>query len=381
MSRTWLGSTARLAVGCLLAGGALLVVPTMVSAQSATAVGAPQPCAPEAEPNDTPEVAATRQGALCIDGTLPGTDQDLLIWNVTASEAAVPWTFQVQGVLGTLTSVQVVPITTDSGVTPIETGTQTMHLDELPSQGGPVARTDLFPEGRYLIGVVRSSLEDRCNTVKADYELSIVPGERLPPLGDVEPNDLAASAVPLSGAFDLSGDLQGSVDTYAWTIADADGATSWDLQATGPLTATVRMTLRGPDDTVLAAADTASEGRASLYDLRLPPATYLVVVEPGAERSTPYSLQATRGTDPVADPEPNDSPAQALPFDLVTRIARGRLASASDHDDYRISVDSSLASTQFDLELIWGPDPLPDSYRQLCLLDAAGSQRQCRAGV
>ena len=216
--------------------------------------------------------------------------------------------------------------------------------------------------------------------IDTDYALSIAPGEPLPVAGDVEPNDDATMATPLSSGFDLSGDLQGSLDTYAWTIGDADTGTSWDLTAVGPLNASVRMTLSGPDDAILASADAYKDGRTSLYDLRLSPATYVITIEAGADGITPYSLRASQSTDPTADAEPNDSPAQALAFDLITGTARGRLAWASDRDDYRLSVDSSLASTLFDLKLIWGPDPLPDSTRQLCLLDAAGTELQCHSG-
>ncbi len=354
--RSWSGSVVGLAAICLLAAGSLLAVPADVRAQTATDPGTQMECAQEAEPNDAPEVAATVRGALCISGTLPDTDQDLLIWDVTAAEAAIPWTVQIDGVLGTITSVKVVQITTDPGVSPIETGTEILHVDAPVAQFGPVAQTDLlFPEGRYIVGVVRSTLEDGSDPIDTDYALSIAPGEPLPVAGDVEPNDDATMATPLSSGFDLSGDLQGSLDTYAWTIGDADTGTSWDLTAVGPLNASVRMTLSGPDDAILASADAYKDGRTSLYDLRLSPATYVITIEAGADGITPYSLRASQSTDPTADAEPNDSPAQALAFDLITGTARGRLAWASDRDDYRLSVDSSLASTHVRPQAHLGP--------------------------
>ena len=61
------------------------------------------------------------------------------------------------------------------------------------------------------------------------------PSFAVAPAGDIEPNDDASDATPVTDAFDLSGDLQDSPDVYLWTLT-ADAATSdWDLGSLGPL--------------------------------------------------------------------------------------------------------------------------------------------------
>ena len=129
-------------------GGAILS-PTIARAES--------PCTAETEPNDAPGQAATVDGPLCLSGTLPDGDQDLLTWDVSAAEAGERWTVSLTGVPGTTTSLTLLPITSDASVTPVVTGNAVLELDSDPNAIGPVTQADLLvPVGRYVVGVSRS---------------------------------------------------------------------------------------------------------------------------------------------------------------------------------------------------------------------------------
>src|SRR5262245_32829738 len=101
--------------------GAALVT---IAAAVAWGMAAPIPaagqsdCAAESEPNDTPEAAQQTSGPLCLTGTLPSDDQDIVLWELSAADAMSPWTFEVAGIPGTRTGLKVVPITSEPGVEP-----------------------------------------------------------------------------------------------------------------------------------------------------------------------------------------------------------------------------------------------------------------------
>ena len=61
-------------------------------------------CAPDTEPNDTPETAPVVDGPGCIAGTLPDGDQDLYLWTITDAQATQPWDLTIDGVEGTATA-------------------------------------------------------------------------------------------------------------------------------------------------------------------------------------------------------------------------------------------------------------------------------------
>ena len=204
----------------------LLLVSMVTGAGRATA-RAQGACGSEVEPNDTPDGAPAATGALCLTGTLPDGDQDLLIWAVAGADAARRWTVGLTGVPDTTTSLTLLPVTSDSGVEPVVTGTQVLALDSHPTSSGPVTEADLLiAPGRYVLGVSRSATTNGEPAATFDYQVSITDGAALPPSGDIEPNDDAKHASRLRDAFDVAGDLGGSIDRYAWTVSAVDAQRS-----------------------------------------------------------------------------------------------------------------------------------------------------------
>ena len=199
----------------------------------------------------------------------------------------------------------------------------------------------------------------------------------MPPDGDVEPNDDAKHATPIRGAADLTGDLTGSIDQYAWTLSATDAARTWSLEADGPIGASLSLSLDGPDGTTLTTVTSDGFGRASLTDLRLAAGTYLVALEPASDTTQRYVLMATASDSLKGDPEPNDTAATAVPLDPTHLVARGRLAHAGDVDTYALTVTDALAATLLDVRVLWHTD----LERSVCLSDPNGTQLACRQGT
>ena len=135
-----LGLAAALALGL----GISVVTPALAQAD----------CTPEVEPNDTESTASQLEGALCVEGVLLDGDQDLLIWDLPASQASTLWRVEVDGMPGVLTSLKVFGITSEPGVEPIvASGAPILDVGKDPAQEGAVTQDGvLLPVGRYLLG-------------------------------------------------------------------------------------------------------------------------------------------------------------------------------------------------------------------------------------
>ena len=66
-----------------------------------------QPSLYEVEPNDTPAEATEVAGEVVLIGSMKGVDQDAYKWTVSDVDAQKRWTFELQGVPGRLTIVDV----------------------------------------------------------------------------------------------------------------------------------------------------------------------------------------------------------------------------------------------------------------------------------
>jgi len=351
---------------------------------TASVVGAPPPpllaqgpaCVTEPEPNDSPDTLAFVTGPLCVEGTLPASDQDLLLWDLRPEAAAQPWTITVEGVEGTVTGLQIVSVASAPGVVPIVPGSRVLQLDALPSSFGPVSREGvLLPAGRLVVGISRSTYPDGAEPAQTAYRFSIQPGARLPDPMESEPNDTADAANAVAGAFDLAGDASANPDHLAWTVDGTPEGTAWTLTLTGTIGRSVGISLAGPDGIELAAAQPDAWGVVTLPDLQLPAGTYPLLVSGSPTDPTPYRLTATNGPSITgADAEPNDRLADPVLLDPVVPLARGRIHPAYDRDHYRLTVPPDGAPVMRDIKLL-GPD---DLRRSICLARMDGITIQCR---
>ena len=363
----WVMVAGVLATACLLAAP-----PLPLAAQDPA-------CTAEVEPNDNPDALTFVSGTLCVEGTLPASDQDLLLWELSPEEAARPWTITVDGIEGTLTGLQIVSVASEPGVIPVVAGTRIIGVDAPPSAFGPVVRDGvLLPAGRLIVGISRSTYPDGGEPEQTGYRFSLQPGDPLPAPSETEPNDTPDAANPVAGAFDRVADASLDPDYLAWTVEGTPEGTAWTLTLTGTIGRSVAVSLVGADGFELASAQPDVWGVATLTDLQLPQGTYTLYVSGSPTEATPYRLTAATG--PVvagADPEPNDRLANLVPLDPAAPLARGRLHPADDRDLYRLSVPADAAPVMRDIKLL-GPD---DLWRSLCLARLDGTTIQCRDGA
>ena len=234
-------------------------------------VDAPAPpsgCVPETEPNDRPEGAITLSGEFCVSGTLPhDRDQDLYFYEVAPEDGLVTWDVTVRGVPTTYTSIHYLPLTSPAGVTPIEldVGGELARVDSDVWAGTPpgTGQVRLWP-GAYLLGISRGLPGYKQDlTEDLGYWVEVRRGGTLFPSGDAEPNDIADAATPVRGAFAFSGDLEGSVDVYRWTVGAEDVGTPWLLTVRSSLHAPLTLELVGPDGKDIGYARAGPEGEVT----------------------------------------------------------------------------------------------------------------------
>ena len=137
--------------------------------------------------------------------------------------------------------------------------------------------------------------------------------------------------------------VDGNEDTYRWTVAPDDVASLWQLDVRGVTGDLLSIRLMDAAGGVLAATDMVRDGTAHLYDLRLTPGDYTVELTSAAAGPVPYVLTSQPSADPLADAEPNDDAAQALPIEIGQEVT-GRLAGPRDLDHYRFGVPETLVA-------------------------------------
>jgi von Willebrand factor type A domain len=333
-------------------------------------------CTPDAEPNDTEEQVEALSAPACIDGTLPAGDQDLFLWTVDDAQVAQRWTISLEGVLDTVTDLKVLAISSDPGVTPVVAGSQLLQVESSLDSGFGEADDVLFPPGRYLVGISRSGTAAGGEPLTFDYHAKIAAGTPTPPARDDEPNDDARHATPVSGAFEASGDLQGSDDDLAWTLSSDDASQRWHLVIQTGITTDGQLELEQPSGDEIARVYVGPDGIGELRDLALKPGRYVLDIGQQSDGPETWIVSASPETGPLADAEPDDDASTAIALDPANLVATGRLGDAGDVDDYRLHVDDHLATLLLDVKLLWQDGP----SRQLCLFDSTDTQLLCRTG-
>jgi Mg-chelatase subunit ChlD len=359
-----------LAIGLLAPsiGGSSLSVPAAQAGSIA--------CTTETEPNDTPEQAQAIGGAVCVTAALPEGDQDLFAWELSAEQAKAAWSIGLTGVPNTITTVTLLPIDSAPGVVPVVLGSRLIDLSSSPSYAPPPSTQELLlAPGRYLVGVARSGTPDGGTPVVLDYQFELIQGSARPAARDREPNDDAAHATPVSGAFALSGDVQSGMDYFAWTLSAAEAKQRRQLNLQGQLGASTNLTLETAKGDRLAQIYATEDGRVDLRDLALPAGTYIVVVGSPGDSPRPYRLSSALEPGARQDAEPNDDAAHAIRLDPARPVAVGRLSQYGDRDNYRLHVDDNLAALLLDIKLVWQDGP----QRTLCLFDSHAVELGCRA--
>ena len=328
-------------------------------------------CLADAEPNDDSGQATSVAGVFCLGATLEAGDQDLLLWELDSADGA-SWAISLLGDPGALTSLKLFAIASEPGVEPPATGALVTAIDAGPGFPASETRQMLLAPGRYLVGI--SGAGAGSESTPPTYRLEVEKGPPLPTSLETEPNDDLASASPVEGAFDSSGNLSGSPDLFRWSVPEPIGDERWELGVEAASGMNITLSLLDADGNAITHAYTDRDGRARFVDLDLAPGDYGVRLDGPIEGALPYVLTANQG-EPIADAEPNDLPGQGLQVDPLRAAARGRLYPEGDTDRFEFEVPADETPILREIRLLpAGP------YRRLCLGLTGGETVQCREG-
>ncbi len=288
-----------------------------------------QRCTKELEPNNTPPKATTFAGMGCIIGTLEDSDQDLFAWTVTDNDFRYRRVvFEVDPEENELISLQFMKLNF------AENGTDVISKEDLFKLDARQQITKTLPqiltEGKYYLGVAG----------KGSYLVNIQEVDpSLPSTYDREPNDSSEEAREQTGAFRLSGDLEGSVDYHLWTLTEEDANNLWKISAQTQIgkELTVKLFNNSGENVFTESVD--ENNYLTLYDLGLETGSYTFILGPASESLSRYTLQTiaqgikTEGQ----ELEPNDSKEQANIFDVQSGISG--LLRQGERDDFRFRID------------------------------------------
>ena len=290
-----------------------------------------QRCTEELEPNNTPPEATAFAGMGCIIGTLEDSDQDLFAWTVTNDDFRYRRiVFEIDPKEAELVSLQFMKLSF------AENGTDVIGKEDLFKLEATEKINATFPqiliEGNYHLGIVG----------KGSYVVNIHEVDpSLPGSFDREPNDSGEEAKEKTSSFAFSGDLEGSVDYYKWTLAEEDAAKLWKISAQTQVGQKLTVKLFSSSGENVFTESVGEDSHLILYDIGLEAGSYTFVLSPASESISRYTLQASaQGIKTEGQElEPNDSKDQVNMFDVQSGIAG--LLRQGELDYFRFRVDKT----------------------------------------
>ncbi|MGA9574668.1 MAG: hypothetical protein WBS20_12060, partial [Lysobacterales bacterium] len=354
-----------------------------------------QPSLYEVEPNNTPAEATEISGEVVVIGSLTGKDQDGYKWTVSDVDAQKRWNFELQGVPGRLTVVEVIRVNyADNGV-------DVAGIDRLFKMGTrdgsvPSVHEDMiFEPGEYMLGVAGAGgvdggayrppvdsiifddeglSPDAPETEPGGYRLSIREGGVLNL--EIKPGDRSTreAAYSLRLNAENAAYLDAEETWYQVEITEKYVDQHWDVAGQVPVGREARLSLMGPDGTALGSTSADAKGDFSFPDLALDQGVYTLFVKTGDSGFIrTLDVQSAGRRIEGAEAEPNDSWKLANRADLG-RPLTGRMGKRGETDYFLLNLDESVTDQVITLKL----ETAAENDLTLCLLDAKGAHVQCR---
>jgi hypothetical protein len=350
----------------------------------------------EAEPNDTPADAARVAGEVVLIGSMAGGDQDAYLWTVSDEDARKRWTFELHGVPGRLTIVQI------SRLEYAENGIDVTRAETLMTMGTRDGLTPsiheslMFEPGEYLLGLAgagggnaafrppTASLSfgddentggDAAEAGAGGYRVIISEGSRLPL------KSKAKSRATRDSAFVTRLGTEFAALTFepsSWYRFDFDAKAAlqrWEIAAQVPLGRDVTAILTNDAGDKLASARSDGRGKFGFKDLGPPIGSWWVELQTAEEGGfvQAIGIEATGQRVAGAEIEPNDKAKLANIVDL-TQPLTGRMGKKGETDFFRFSLDEATTDQLLELQL----ENISGQKIQFCLLNGRMSRVQCR---
>jgi Mg-chelatase subunit ChlD len=358
---------------------------------------AAQPVIPEVEPNNTPATATAVTGAAVIMGSMADGDQDGFRWTVSDVGAQTRWTFELQGIPGALTVVDVLRVEyADNGVDVVGR----KKLLTIGSRDGvtPAVASDLlFEPGEYLLGIARgggraahrppvaaaqfdAAVDGPARAPQAAdprhdaYRLTIREGSRVVIRTSPTPHDSPTSAATLRPGAEYVAYTPVAATWFALDLTAKEAGERYEIAGQVPVGRNAAVFLRDASGKELARTTADARGQFTFQDLGLAAGTSTVDVQAGGgDLVLALVARAVGRRVEGAESEPNDRWERANGVDFSVPLT-GRMGRRGESDYFSFVVDEAAADRLQTLTL----ETDAKTPLQLCLLDRAGRSLQCR---
>lgn len=352
----------------------------------------------ESEPNDAPAEALEVAGDVTLIGSMAGNDQDAWVWTVSDVDARKRWTFELRGIPGRLTIVEIMRVEyAENGVDVVAKNS----LMKMGTRDGsiPSIHEDLiFEPGEYLLGLAAAgggggafrppaaslSFGADGDAVLAEktepgaYRLIISEGSRLPLIDKPKSRETKDSAHKERLGREYTALTFAQSSWYQFDFDEAASQLRWDISAQVPVGRNIKAELTNEAGDVLASTSADSKGKLAFSDLGPPPGTWWVELEKDSEDGFIQAIASASAGRQVAgeESEPNGKWELANRVDLSEPLT-GRFSEKGDTDFFRFTLDESLADQVLSLQL----ENSSGKKLRFCLLDSHHTQLQCRDGT
>jgi hypothetical protein len=364
-----------------------------------------QPAVYEAEPNDTPAQANPVSGAVTLFGVMDAGDQDGFLWTVSDDDARKRWTFELHGIPGRLTVVDVLRVQFAENGTDVAGTERLMKMGTRDGLAPSIARDLLFEPGEYLIGLAYagggsaegggafrppvSSLSFGAAgqpEVANDAVAAPAPGpggyrflirEGSPLHVDPTPGSRSdrESAQPLHPGRAFATFETQRTAWYAFTFGERDAAQRWDITVQVPVGRELRAALLDSGGQRLAQAQASDHGHLVFADIAPEIGSYFVQLESATtEFIQAIASEAVGQRVEGEEAEPNGEWRLANRVDLSQPLT-GRIGTDGEGDYFRFAVDETGDDRLRALRVESEPAGQPMEF---CLLTRDGAPSQCR---
>ncbi len=321
----------------------------------------------ETEPNDTPPDANPIDGAVTIHGTMVPGDQDGFLWTVSDNDARKRWDFELIGIPGALTVVDLLRVEYADNGRDVEAVDHLMKMGTRDGLTPSIHRDQLLEPGEYIVGIahvggpdpqagggmfrppatslsfgdadegertVDASIQSGAGNVSRAYQFVISEGKAL----NVQPTPgvrlTQADAVAVRPGNEFAAFDSAATAWYSFTFDELTAAQRWDLEVRAPIGREMHARLLDTAGQELARGSTDAHGQILFTELAPGPTTWFVELtmpEPGFIHAIGTRAVGLRVEGEEA--EPNDRIALANRVEL-TQPLTGRISSV-DGDYFR----------------------------------------------
>jgi len=352
----------------------------------------------ESEPNNSPAEATKLAGKALIIGAIESGDQDAFLWTVSDVDALKRWSFELHGIPGRLTIVEIVRLEyAENGVD--ITGYE--RLLKIGTRDGlkPSIHEDLiFEPGEYLLGVAAAgggggafrppsvslsfaeegASKDKSDTETGGYRLLIREGRRLP---NTSQQSALGEAREDAHSARLGSEYAGlNYQPSSWYRFEFDEKAAlqrWKISAQVPIGRDIKAILTNEAGEPLATTTADRHGKLWFADLAPPTGSWWVELRKKGEDGYIQAIGSNQTGQRVAgeEAEPNDEWRYANDVDFSQPLT-GRFGKKGESDYFRFSLDQAMADKVLEIRL----ENSSANKLQICLLNNDRASLQCREG-